>query len=73
MISRKGAWYSYNGENISQGRENAIKYLEENLVIAQEVQGQVRQKLEMGAVVSANSVRGCGSGEEPVEMELEAE
>ena len=73
VISRKGAWYNYNGDNISQGRENAIKYLEENPVIAQEVQGQVRQKLEMGAVVSANSVRGCGSGEELMEMELEAE
>jgi recombination protein RecA len=29
VILRKGAWYSYNGENISQGRDNAIKYVEE--------------------------------------------
>ncbi len=56
VIVRKGAWYSYNGENISQGRDNAIKYLEEKPEIAELVQQQVRQKLEMGAVVSANSV-----------------
>ena len=56
VIVRKGAWYSYNGENISQGRDNAIKYLEDKPEIAEIVQQQVRQKLEMGAVVSANSV-----------------
>jgi len=56
VISRKGAWYSYKGDNISQGRDNAIKYLEENPEMAREVQQQVREKLEMGAIVSANSV-----------------
>jgi len=47
VIVRKGAWYSYKGDNISQGRDNAIKYLEDNPEVAQEVQQQVRQKLEM--------------------------
>ncbi len=56
VVVRKGAWYSYNGENISQGRDNAIKYMEEKPEFAQEVEKLVRQKLEMGAVVSANSV-----------------
>ena len=69
VIVRKGAWYSYNGENISQGRDNAIKYLEENPEIAQEVQQQVRQKLEMGAVVSANSVKALSDDEQVDELE----
>lgn len=56
VIARRGAWYSYNGENISQGRDNAIKYMEEKPEFAKEVEQLVRQKLEMGAVVSANSV-----------------
>lgn len=56
VVVRKGAWYSYNGENISQGRDNAIKYIEENPTIAKEMEQQVRQKLEMGAIVSANSI-----------------
>jgi recombination protein RecA len=56
VIVRKGAWYSYNGDNIGQGRDNTIKHLEDNPEFAKDVDQQVRQKLEMGAVVSANSV-----------------
>lgn len=56
VITRKGAWYSYNGDNIAQGRDNAIKHLEENPAVAATIQQQVREKLDMGAVVSANSV-----------------
>lgn len=56
VVVRKGAWYSYGGENFSQGRDNGIKYMEENPEFAKEVEQKVRQKLEMGAVVSANSV-----------------
>jgi recombination protein RecA len=56
ILVRRGAWYSYNGENISQGRDNAIKYMEDKPEFAKEVEKLVREKLEMGAVVSANSV-----------------
>lgn len=64
ILVRKGAWYSYNGDNISQGRDNAIKYLEENVEVAREVQQLVRQKLEMGAIVSANSVAAIDNDDE---------
>ena len=56
VVARRGAWYSYNGENISQGRDNAIKYMEENPTFTKDVEKLVREKLEMGAMVSANSV-----------------
>ncbi|QLL29260.1 recombinase RecA [Thermosynechococcus sichuanensis E542] len=56
VMTRKGAWYSYNGENLAQGRDNTIKYMEENPAFAQEVEQQVRQKLDQGAAVSANRV-----------------
>ncbi|MBW4419284.1 MAG: recombinase RecA [Myxacorys californica WJT36-NPBG1] len=56
VVVRKGAWYSYNGDNISQGRDNAIKYMEEKPEFAVEVEKLVREKLEMGAEVSANTV-----------------
>jgi recombination protein RecA len=56
VVTRRGAWYSFNGDNISQGRDNAIKYMEEKPEFAKEVEKLVREKLEMGAVVSANSV-----------------
>ena len=50
VIVRKGAWYSYKGENISQGRDNAIKYMEERPELAKEVEVQVREKLEITSV-----------------------
>lgn len=68
VIVRKGAWYSYNGDNIGQGRDNAIKLMEEKPEFAQEVEKLVRQKLEMGAVVSANSV-GASDGDEEEDLE----
>ncbi|OKH45061.1 recombinase RecA [Calothrix sp. HK-06] len=57
ILTRKGAWYSYNGENISQGRDNAIKYMEEKPEVSEQLKKLVKEKLEKGAVVSANSVR----------------
>ncbi len=56
VITRKGAWYSYQGDNIAQGREKAIIYLEENPEFSRKIEVQVRQELSDGAVVSANSV-----------------
>jgi recombination protein RecA len=56
VINRKGTWYSYNDNNIGQGRDNSSKYLEENPEIALEVEQKVREQLELGALVSANSV-----------------
>ena len=41
IIKRKGAWYSYEGDNIAQGRDNAVKYLEDNPEFAQMIEGKV--------------------------------
>lgn len=56
IIVRKGAWYSYDGNNIGQGRDNTIQYFADNPDFAQDVEQQVRQKLELGVEVSANSI-----------------
>ena len=55
IIVRKGAWYSYGGENISQGRDNAILYLKENPDVMAKVEAEVTQKLiESGAIYNRN-------------------
>jgi recombination protein RecA len=56
VVIRKGAWYSYDGDNIGQGRDNTLKYLEENLELAAKIEQQVREKLATGAAVAANSI-----------------
>ncbi|MBD2165347.1 recombinase RecA [Calothrix membranacea FACHB-236] len=73
ILLRKGAWYSYNGENISQGRDNAIKYLEEKPEFAAQIKQLVREKLDKGAVVSANSVTKVNDDEEEEEGDLDEE
>jgi recombination protein RecA len=56
IIIRKGAWYSYQGDNIGQGRDNTIKYMEEKPEFAQDIERQIREKLSAGAAVSATKV-----------------
>ena len=48
VLTRKGAWYSYKGDNISQGRDNAIRYLVDNPEVATEVEQKLRQILQIG-------------------------
>ncbi|NEQ51956.1 MAG: recombinase RecA [Leptolyngbya sp. SIO3F4] len=48
ILTRKGAWYSYKGDNISQGRDNAIRYLVDNPEITAEIEKQLRQLLQIG-------------------------
>jgi len=43
IIAKSGAWYSYNGERLGQGRENAKDYLRQNPEIAQEIESKVRE------------------------------
>jgi len=71
ILTRKGAWYSFNGDNISQGRDNAIKYLEEKTEFTQKITELVREKLDKGAVVSANSVTRTSEDEEEEDAEIE--
>ncbi|MEY3337869.1 MAG: hypothetical protein RL245_861 [Pseudomonadota bacterium] len=45
IIEKSGAWYSYKGERIGQGKENVREFLKNNPKIAREIEDQVRAKL----------------------------
>ncbi len=45
VVVRKGAWYSYEGDNIGQGRDNTITWLEQNPEQKERIELQVREKL----------------------------
>ncbi|HJU28186.1 MAG TPA: recombinase RecA [Candidatus Binataceae bacterium] len=45
IVEKLGAWYSYNGERIGQGRENARDFLKANPSIADEIESRLRAKL----------------------------
>ena len=46
IINKAGAWFSYNGEKISQGRDNAKVYLEEHPEVMKEVEEKVRKNFD---------------------------
>jgi len=45
IIDKSGAWYSYNGDRIGQGKDNVRIYLKENPEIAEEIEAKIRAKL----------------------------
>ncbi len=52
IIDKSGAWYSYNGERIGQGKENSRAWLKEHPVVADEIETGLREKL-MPHVINA--------------------
>jgi recombination protein RecA len=45
FVDKAGAWYSYNGERIGQGKENVREFLKQNPGIAAEIEGKIRAEL----------------------------
>jgi len=45
IIDRRGSWYSYQGENFAQGRDNAVRYLSDRPALVQEVEHSLRTSL----------------------------
>ncbi|WP_294949183.1 recombinase RecA [Sulfurivirga sp.] len=45
LIQKAGAWYSYNGDKIGQGKENTRQWLREHPEVAEEIERQLRAKL----------------------------
>ncbi|MDE0412507.1 MAG: recombinase RecA [Gammaproteobacteria bacterium] len=52
IIDKSGAWYSYNGERIGQGKENSRAWLKEHPMVADEIETKLREKL-MPHVINA--------------------
>jgi recombination protein RecA len=46
FVEKAGAWYSYNGEKIGQGKDNAREYLKEHPAIANEIDGKIRANMK---------------------------
>ena len=44
IVEKAGAWYSYSGDRIGQGRENAKEYLREHSEVAQSIELKIREK-----------------------------
>jgi len=52
IVDKSGAWYSYNGERIGQGKDNARDYLREHHELAMEIEGKIRAAVSTPAIVT---------------------
>jgi recombination protein RecA len=48
IVKKSGAWYTYEGEQLGQGKENARKYLLDNAAVADEIEKKIKAKLGIG-------------------------
>jgi recombination protein RecA len=53
IVDKAGAWYSYNGDRIGQGKDNAREFLRENPEIAREIENRIRESLGVNAMAEA--------------------
>jgi recombination protein RecA len=53
LVEKSGAWYSYGGERIGQGRENTRTFLKENKDLFSRMDAELRKKLGIGAAAKA--------------------
>jgi len=73
LIDKAGAWYSYNGEKIGQGKANVMKLFAENKVMAGEVEARLRELLLSGAVPVDDKAAPVEADEFDAESEQEFE
>jgi recombination protein RecA len=66
MIDKAGAWYSYQGNKIGQGKNNVMKFLQENPVIAKELEQKVRTELLESPALSLSA----GGAESADDLEM---
>ncbi|MFZ4633062.1 MAG: recombinase RecA [Saprospiraceae bacterium] len=50
VIQKSGAWYSYNGAKIAQGRDSAKQFLHDNPEVADEIELKIKEKISAGTV-----------------------
>jgi recombination protein RecA len=56
IVRKSGAWYTYEGDQLGQGKENARNFLRDNPDLANEIEKKIREKLGVGARLDAEAV-----------------
>ena len=59
IVRKSGAWYTYEGDQLGQGKENARKFLRENPDVAGEIEKRIKEKLGVGAKLDVDLADGA--------------
>lgn len=73
FIKKSGAWYSYNGERLGQGKEKTKKFLKENEDLRLEIEAKIKEnlsKLDMSASEDGDNANAADTSEAAAENEL---
>jgi recombination protein RecA len=62
IVRKSGAWYTYDGDQLGQGKENARNFLRDNPDLANEIEKKIKEKLGIGPRVDAEADRAPASG-----------
>jgi recombination protein RecA len=54
LVRKSGAWYTYEGDQLGQGKENARAFLRDNPDLADEIEKKIKEKLGIGATLDAD-------------------
>src|SRR5882724_2345724 len=55
ILRKSGAWYTYEGDQLGQGKENARKFLQENPDVANDIEKRILDKMGLGATLDAET------------------
>jgi recombination protein RecA len=61
ILEKSGSWFSFNGDRIGQGRENARQFLKENADLRQKLENEVRKRLNLPAPQEATVMEGVAA------------
>jgi recombination protein RecA len=61
IVRKSGAWYTYDGDQLGQGKENARNYLRENPDTANEIEKKIKEKLGIGPQLTADAAASNGT------------
>ena len=54
-MRKSGAWYTYEGDQLGQGKENARNFLRDNPDLANEIEKRIKEKLGVGPRLDADT------------------
>jgi recombination protein RecA len=68
IVRKSGAWFTYEGDQLGQGKEKARQFLRDNPELAEEIEKKILTKLGIGEAAAEAATKAAADGEVPVDF-----
>jgi recombination protein RecA len=68
IVRKAGAWYTYDADQLGQGKENARSFLSDNPDLADEIEKKIKEKLGIGAQLDAPAGLDATDPDAPIDL-----